>query len=440
MLAQFVRLMRKCGLRLTWVAIRRPQSGYHASLMQRSGSANLPLHSGRVPTWLAVRMAALGRVIVEAIVQHYGRRELLRRLADPFWFQSFGAVMGMDWHSSGITTSVIGALKRGLAPVQAELGVFVCGGRGAHSRRTPAELCSMGERTGVNVTGLIRTSRLVAKIDSAAVQDGYDLYLHGFFATLEGDWCVVQQGMNGVQREARRYHWKSADFSGFFDSPHTAIEGRNAGPIINLADRQAHDNRRAGLDLLRDGPAQTIGVLRRCGARRPQTLNLFAEDQTIPGVLEPHLDLPAHHDLRLADIDLKRLHATLAAVADRGPKDFADLLLTPGVGARTVASLAFVAEVIHGAPCRFKDPARFALAHGGKDGHPFPVPLKVYDETITVLKRAVGSARLGRSEKLAAIKRLDDQARVVERARGPSFAEYVAAERENSRNYGGRTV
>jgi hypothetical protein len=409
--------------------------------MQRTGSANLPLHGGRVPTWLAMRMAALGRVIVEAIVQHYDRRELLHRLADPFWFQAFGAVMGMDWHSSGITTSVIGALKRGLAPVQAELGVFVCGGRGAHSRRTPAELCSMGERTGVNVTSLISTSRLVAKIDSAAVQDGYDLYLHGFFATVDGDWCVVQQGMNGVQREARRYHWKSDSVAGFFDSPHAAIEGRNAGPIINLADRQAHDNRAAGLELLRDGPQQTIAVLRRFAERHATTLDLFPEDAGSRDVVDhPQLNLPAHHDLRLADIDLKRLHATLAAAADRGPKDFADLLLTPGVGARTVASLAFVAEVIHGAPCRFKDPARFALAHGGKDGHPFPVPLKVYDETIAVLKRAVGSAKLGRSERLAAIKRLDDQARLVEQAQGPSFAQYIAAERANSPQYGGRTV
>jgi uncharacterized protein len=382
-----------------------------------------------------MRMAALGRVIVEAIVRHYDRRELLHRLADPFWFQSFGAVMGMDWHSSGITTSVIGALKRGLAPVQAELGVFVCGGRGAHSRRTPAELTDMGERTGVNVTGLINTSRLVAKIDSAAVQDGYDLYLHGFFATVEGDWCVVQQGMNGVQREARRYHWRSDGVSGFFDSPHAAIEGRNAGSIINLADRQAHGNRTAGLYLLRDGPERTIAVLRRFGTRRTGTLDLFAE-----GMGDPHLVLPAHHDLRVADIDLKRLHATLAAAADRGPKDFADLLLTPGVGARTVASLAFVAEVIHGSPCRFKDPARFSLAHGGKDGHPFPVPLKVYDETIAVLKRAVACAKLGRSETLAAIKRLDDQARRVEQAQGPAFAEYIAAERANSPRYGGRTV
>src|SRR6204780_2740312 len=290
-------------------SVRRSQYGYDGSLMQRTGSANLPLHGGRVPAWLAVRMAALGRIIVEAIVQHYDRRELLHRLADPFWFQSFGAVMGMDWHSSGITTSVIGALKRGLAPVQAELGVFVCGGRGTHSRRTPAELNDMGERTGMNVTSLISTSRLVAKIDSAAVQDGYDLYLHGFIATVEGDWCVVQQGMNGVQREARRYHWKSDSVCGFFNSPHAAIEGRNAGPIINLADRQAQDNRSAGLDLLRGGPDQTIAVLRRFADRRSGTLDLFAGEESRVDPIQPHLDLPSHHDLRLADIDLKRLHA-----------------------------------------------------------------------------------------------------------------------------------
>src|ERR1700744_6117974 len=194
-------------------------------MIQRSGTANLPLHGGRVPAWLAMRMSALGRVIVEAIMLHYGRAEILRRLASPFWFQSFGAVMGMDWHSSGITTSVLGALKRGLAPVQQELGIYGGGGRGAHSRRTPAELQVMGERTGVDATRLSGASRLVAKIDSAAVQDGYDLYLHGFIATVDGRWCVVQQGMNGDRREARRYHWLSEQMPGFFESPHAAVDG-----------------------------------------------------------------------------------------------------------------------------------------------------------------------------------------------------------------------
>jgi uncharacterized protein len=409
--------------------------------MQRTGSANLPLHGGRVPAWLSARMAALGRVIAEAIIQHYGRRELLSRLADPFWFQSFGAVMGMDWHSSGITTSVIGALKRGLAPTERELGVFVCGGRGAHSRRTPTELSSMGDRTGVDAAPLIRSSRLVAKIDSAVVQDGYDLYLHGFFATVEGDWCVVQQGMNPAQREARRYHWQSDTMTGFFDSPHTAIEGPNVGSIINLADKRAAASRVAGLELVRGGPDLPVATLRKLAAR-PRTLDLFSE-AGIPDASAalPALQLPSHHALREADVNLNRLHATLAAAADRGPKDFADLLLTPGLGERTVASLAFVAEVIHGAPYRFSDPGRFSLAHGGKDGHPFPVPLKVYDETVSVLKRAIGNARLGRREELDALKRLDDQARLVDKvANGPSFGEYTATEWQHSEDYGGRTV
>ena len=393
-------------------------------MIQRSGTANLPLHGGRVPAWLAMRMSALGRVIVEAIVLHYGRAEVLRRLANPFWFQSFGAVMGMDWHSSGITTSVIGALKRGLAPVQQELGLYVCGGRGAHSRRTPAELTVMGEKTGFDTAPMIRSSRLVAKIDSAAVQDGYDLYLHGFFAATDGRWCVVQQGMNPAEREARRYHWQSENMVDFFQSPHAAIEGRNVGNFVNLAERQAELNRSVSLGLVCEGPDPLIAILRRFGGGRPQNQDLFDRDDALPD-----LKLPSHHDVRAADIDLKKLHATLAAASDRGPKDFSELLLSPGVGARTLASVAFVAEVIHGAPYRFKDPARFALAHGGKDGHPFPVPLKVYDETIAVLKRAVDRAQLGSREKLDAIKRLDDQARLLEGiVSGPSLADYIAAQ------------
>jgi hypothetical protein len=410
------------------------QSRYDNEMTMRTGTANLPLHGGRVPIWLATRMAALGRVITEAIVHHYGRQEFLRRLADPFWFQSFGSVMGMDWHSSGITTSVIGALKRGLAPLQDELGLYICGGRGAHSRRTPAELSAMGERTGLDTAPLIRISRLVAKIDSALVQDGYELYLHGFFATREGDWCVVQQGMNAYLREARRYHWGSDSVVGFFDSPHKAIEGRNVGSIINLSDRGAAENRGVGLELVREGPGPVVTMLKRQGQTLPHTLDLFAAEG-------PHLQMPARHDVRAPDIDLKRLHATLAAAADRGPKDFADLLLLPGIGARTVAAVAFVAEVLHGAPYRFHDPARFSLAHGGKDGQPFPVPLQVYDETIAVLKRALVNAKLGRNETLEAIRRLDQQARSIDDVReGPSFAEYVAIEREHSASYGGRTV
>ncbi len=413
----------------------------------RTGSANLPLHGGHIPAWLASRMAALGRVIVEAILVHYGRDELLRRLSHPFWFQSFGAVMGMDWHSSGITTSVVGALKRGLSPIQHEIGLYVCGGRGKHSRRTPAELASVGDRTGLDGDALAHSSRLVAKIDSAAVQDGYDLYLHAFIVGADGKWCVVQQGMNEASREARRYHWLSENLDSFLDSPHSGIEGRNLGAIVNLADARAERNRRAELDLLREGPDKTIAILKRLRGMRANTaLNLFPElDPTSEPALDPaplpHLQMPSHHDVQASDVVLRRLRGTLAAAADRGPKDFVELLMTPGVGARTIASLATVAEVVHGAPSRFSDPARFAMAHGGKDGHPFPVPIDVFDRTIRVMKDAVASAKLGNNDKLHAIRQLDVQARQLESiAAGPDFDEFVRVERSNSAQYSGRTV
>src|SRR5204863_6522012 len=219
-------------------------------MTRRTGTADLPLHGGRVPKWLADRMTRLGAVITEAIVHEYGRDELLRRLAHPFWFQSFGAVMGMDWHSSGITTSVLGALKRGLTPLSGELGIHVCGGRGKHSRRTPQELVSIGNRVGLDGAALAKASRLVAKVDSAAVQDGFSLYLHGFIVTDDGSWTVVQQGMNGQRKQARRYHWLSEGLKGFLDDPHAAIEGAGQGEIVNLADRRAQASRHAQLDLL----------------------------------------------------------------------------------------------------------------------------------------------------------------------------------------------
>src|SRR3954449_3676512 len=232
-------------------------------MARRAGSADLPLHGGQVPKWLADRMTRLGAVMSQAIVHTYGPDELLRRLANPFWFQSFGAVMGMDWHSSGITTSVIGALKRGLSPIQSELGLYVCGGRGKHSRRTLDELIQVGERTGLDAVPLVRASKLVAKVDSAAVQDGFDLYLHSFIVTDDGKWCVVQQGMSDARREARRYHWLSEDLQSFLDLPHAAIEGKNKGVIVNLADVRAARNRAAGLEILRGGPDLPIAILKR---------------------------------------------------------------------------------------------------------------------------------------------------------------------------------
>jgi hypothetical protein len=331
---------------------------------------------------------------------------------------------------------VLGALKRGLAPLSGELGIHVCGGRGRHSRRTPDELVAVGNKVAVDGAALATASRLVAKVDSAAVQDGFDLYLHGFIVCDDGKWVVVQQGMNDARRQARRYHWLSEDMASFVDAPHAAIDGRGQGVIVNLTDRRAEASRRSQLEVLAalgpDGIARQYAALVREAAPAAAP----AAQATLP-----HLSLPDHHDVRAEDIIARRLHGNLAAAAERGPADFAELLLVPGVGARTVRALAMVAEVVHGAPCRFTDPARFSLAHGGKDRHPYPVPIKVYDRTIAVMKQAVGQAKLGNTERLAAIRRLDEQARRLEReSDGPSVEQLIAEERIASHAYGGRSV
>jgi len=407
-------------------------------MARRTGSADLPLHGGRVPHWLAERMTRLGVLMSEAIIHHYGRDELLRRLAHPFWFQSFGAVMGMDWHSSGITTSVLGALKRGLQPRSGELGLHVCGGRGNHSRRTPDELMTIAEKTGLDGAALAKASRLVAKVDSAAVQDGFDIYLHGFIVADDGKWTVVQQGLNDDLGQARRYHWLSEGLKSFVEEPHTAIEGRAQGKIVNLTDSRAEASRRGQVELLQTlGPdriAREFALLERKAGRL-----VPMPDPAQP--LLPHLIMPHHHDVRSGDVLARRLRGNIAATAERGPADFPELLLVPGVGARTVRALAMVSEIIHGAPYRFSDPARFSLAHGGKDRHPFPVPLRVYDKTIEILKSAIAKGKLGRDEELGALKRLDDQARLLERhVAGPSVEELIEGERRDSHLYGGRSV
>src|SRR3954465_15628582 len=285
-------------------------------MARRAGSADLPLHDGHVPQWLADRMTRLAAVMAQAIVHHYGRDELLRRLANPFWFQSFGAMMGMDWHSSGITTSVIGGLKRGLTPLGSELGIYVCGGRGKHSRRTPEELVSIGDRVGFDGAALAQASRLVAKVDSAAVQDGFDLYLHGFIVTDDGSWTVVQQGMNGQRKQARRYHWLSEGLKSFVDDPHAAIDGKGQGKIVNLADRRAQASRHAQLDLLTSlGPDRITREL--VALEADAMISTPAAEQP----MLPHLVMPPHHELRSSNVIARRLHSSLAAAADRGPKD-----------------------------------------------------------------------------------------------------------------------
>lgn len=396
--------------------------------MQRSGFADLPLHGGHVPPWLAARMESLGRAITESIVHHYGTSAFLSRLSDPFWFQAFGSVMGMDWNSSGITTSVLSALKRGLRGREPELGLYVCGGRGKQSRKTPTELLAVAEKRGLNGTDLVRTSRLTARIDNNAIADGFQIYLHGFVVSASGEWAVVQQGLNEGTGFARRYHWHSAKvatFSAedrFTTEPHTGIVGANRGEILNLVDRRARPAQDALLAVVRQEPAETL--------------------RSVEKIMMQRLMLPRHHDVRVENVDLKRLGAVLAVSYDRQLRDFASLLLTENLGPRTLQTLALVAEVVHGAPARFTDPARFSFALGGKDGHPFPVPLKTYDESLGVLRRALGSAKLGHTDKLEGIRRLDQLTRRVEQKLSPQadFEQVVKHERAISASLGGRTV
>src|SRR3981189_133011 len=385
--------------------------------MKRSGFADLPLHGGRVPPWLSERMTKLGSAIAENIIYNYGSGEFLSRLSDPFWFQAFGSVMGMDWHSSGITTSVVGALKRGLNPRAHDLGLHVCGRRGKQSGKTPAELPTVANAAGLAGHALVRTSRLTAKIDNNAIADGFQLYLHTFIVSDAGKWAVVQPGMNPANGLARRYHWHSATVKDFTCDPHTAIVGQHQGTIMNLVDAQAGAAQKAMLEMARQAPEKTLREASK-------------------------LTVPRHHDVRAKAVDLKRLGAILAVAYERELQDFASLLLLENLGPRTLQSLALIAVVRPGAPSRFSDPARFSFALGGKDRHPFPVPLKTYDESIAVLRRGLDSAKIGHTEKLEGFRRLEKFVRNVEETYQPvaQFKEVVAHEHAISASLNGRSV
>jgi hypothetical protein len=385
--------------------------------MGRTGYADLPLHYGRVPQWLAERMTLLGGAIVEAIVLEYGKPEVLKRLSDPLWFQSFGCVLGMDWHSSGITTSVMGALKRAINPKAKELGIYICGGRGRHSRKTPDELLVIAEKTGLNGDALVRSSRLAAKVDNTAIQDGFQLYLHNFILTSEGEWTVVQQGLNDASGMARRYHWHSTEFQSYLNSPHSGVTGENQGLILNLADEKASITRESIVNITKENPDKMMAEIRK-------------------------IVMPRHHEVIQSDVNMKRLGAILMLAHEKQLTDFEPLLLLEGVGPRAVQSLTLVSEVIYGSPTRFNDPARFSFAHGGKDGHPFPVPLKVYDETINVLKSSIQKAKIGETDKQQAIRQLSIISQRIEKNFEPKpfLEEIIQKERDESYKYDGMTV
>lgn len=389
-------------------------------MFKSTGHADLPLHGGTVPKWLADRMMQMGTLIVESLIENFGKKEVLVRLSDPLWFQSLGAVMGMDWHSSGITTSVMYALKRGINARAREFGLCVCGGRGKYSRRTPDELRFLADATGLDGDKLVNSSKLVAKVDSTAVQDGFQLYMHNFILSNEGDWTVVQQGMNVETKTARRYHWSSENLRSFIEEPHSGVTGENEGLILNLTAKEAEKTRGRILDFSKINPDKAIKEIQNVIKHDdnkilvPQKIittsdekNKLAESRSIV--------MPAHHEVRAEDVNLKRLGAVLATAYEATPKDFESLLLTPGLGPRTLQSLTLVSEVIYGTPSRFTDPARFSFAHGGKDGHPFPVPLKVYDESIRILHESIERSRMGYKDKSDAIKRLHSTALEIEK-------------------------
>ncbi|MEM6348147.1 MAG: DUF763 domain-containing protein [Bacteroidota bacterium] len=383
--------------------------------MKRSGTADMALWGGSIPRWLFDRMVQLSLPIVESIVIEYGREGFIQRLSDPFWFQSFGAVIGMDWNSSGVTTAVMRALRQSLNPHAQTLGLYVCGGKGKQSLKTPEELIRIGDHTGLDGKSLARSSKLSAKVDNTALQDGFSLYLHSFVLSAEGHWSVIQQGMAGKAGLARRYHWHSEAIESFVEEPHAAVCGDNQGLILNLVSKDAKETQAAIIEISKEDPDKILNEV-------------------------PKMQLPEYCDIQAKDVDLKRLGGVLRLAQETEAGKFEDLLLLKGMGPRTLQSLTLVSEVIHGTPSRFSDPARFSFAHGGKSGTPFPVPTKVYDQSIQALREAVDKAKIGQTDKQKAIKKLSKIAQRVEKGFETDFDEALNRERRDSHRYGGKTI
>lgn len=355
--------------------------------MRRTGLAELPLHYGKCPKWLFQRMTALARALVQTIVHEYGAEELLRRLSDPIFFQSLGCALSFDWHSSGLTTSVCGALKEGIRGIETELGFFIAGGKGKTSLKTPEEIERWASRVRLakNPADLVYASRLSAKVDNTALQDGYQLYHHAFIFTPNGRWAVVQQGMNTDSRRARRYHWLSDEVKDFVDEPHSGIisEHKEKTPL-DMTAHQSSQAREVSAEVAKEKPKKTI--------------------KTVEHLKE--LRLPTRHEIFIKDLKPDTLNRILLKTYEQQPHNFEQLLGIRGVGPKTIRALALISELVYGAKPSYTDPVRYSFAHGGKDGHPYPVNREQYDKSIEVLRKAVNQAKIGRTEKLDAIKRL----------------------------------
>lgn len=352
---------------------------------QRTGIANLPLHGGRAPRWLFDRMVKLAREITIVIVSDSGPEEMLRRLSHPYWFQAFGCILGFDWHSSGVTTTLCGALKEGIKGLEKDLGFFVAGGKGKTSRKTPSEVENWGEILSIDPGPLVYASRMSAKVDNSAVQDGYQLYHHNLFFTGNGSWAVVQQGMNDATSYARRYHWLGETVTDYVNEPHSAVLSEKRGQALNLVAGESEPARETIADIAsQEKPEEILAELRKIKT----------------------LSLPAHHYLSTADLHPDSLKRIILSTYENQPEDFEHLLGLPGVGAKTIRALSLISELVHGVPPSYQDPARYSFAHGGKDGIPYPVDRKTYDKSIELLRTAIGKTKLGIKEKNEAENRL----------------------------------
>jgi len=350
----------------------------------KTGTAYLPLHYGSAPRWLFDRMKKLAREISIIIISEFGSEDMLIKLSDPAWFQAFGCVLGFDWHSSGLTTTTCGALKEGIKGLERDLGLFIAGGKGATSRKTPEQIKAIGDKISLNPEPLVYASRLSAKVDNTALQDGYQLYHHTFFFVPSGKWAVVQQGMNTAERWARRYHWLSEKVSDFVCEPHSGVICDHKGKPLNLVAKESEETRDASAELAKENPEKLTKELKRIQA----------------------LELPSRHHILASDIRPENFRKIMLNVYEKEPENFEALLGTAGVGPKTLRALALISELIYGTEPSFKDPVRFSFAHGGKDGHPYPVDREQYDKSIEILKEATSRAKVERSEKLKALERL----------------------------------
>ncbi len=349
----------------------------------RTGIANLPLHGGKAPRWLFQRMKVLAEKILELIAIEFGPDEIVKRLSDPFWFQSLGNVLGFDWHSSGLTTTTTGAIKEALKKIGPDIGVFMAGGKGKTSLKTPDELRIIGEKTGMDVDFLIYASRMTAKVDSTAIQDGYQIYHHTIIFTKSGLWAVVQQGMNEKTRYARRYHWLKTE--SFVNSPHTAIVTQKKSKlVVDTVAKNADAARRVITEIAKEKPEKILKELKRIR----------------------ELNLPRRHALLAKDINPDRMKKIFISTYEKQPRNFEELLGIRGLGPKSLRALALISDIIYGAPPSYSDPAIYSYAHGGKDGIPYPVDRAVYDRSIEILERAIKESNLGRKEKLEALRRL----------------------------------